>query len=284
MKKSGTPVSRRTVLNSSAAAMALAATPLGKAAAQAPAAAPHACPRLTPTGSPTLTACPPRAMRRWTRSTPVTSTGWKRPGASTLGISATMPTPISMPRRSWRMAACTAPSASTATWSVSIRRRAALVWSYRHNEKGRRGAPARHPAGAAPTGPTARRNASSMPPHQLSAGLHRRQDRACPIRSSARRHRSRSAQGLGSHRRSDSADRRASTPRRWSCVTLPWSAMPRPPPARAICSAWRRAAPASANGSSTTVPQKGEFGYDTWQAGQAETATNTGVWAMMAGR
>jgi len=31
-----------------------------------------------------------------------------------------------------------------------------------------------------------------------------------------------------------------------------------------------------------TVPQKGEFGYDTWiKAGQAETATNTGVWAMM---
>jgi quinoprotein glucose dehydrogenase len=30
-----------------------------------------------------------------------------------------------------------------------------------------------------------------------------------------------------------------------------------------------------------TVPQKGEFGYDTWQAGQAETATNTGVWAPM---
>jgi quinoprotein glucose dehydrogenase len=31
-----------------------------------------------------------------------------------------------------------------------------------------------------------------------------------------------------------------------------------------------------------TVPRKGEFGYDTWiKAGQAETATNTGVWAMM---
>jgi quinoprotein glucose dehydrogenase len=31
-----------------------------------------------------------------------------------------------------------------------------------------------------------------------------------------------------------------------------------------------------------TVPKKGEFGYDTWiKAGQAETATNTGVWAMM---
>ena len=31
-----------------------------------------------------------------------------------------------------------------------------------------------------------------------------------------------------------------------------------------------------------TVPKKGEFGYDTWiTPGQAETATNTGVWAMM---
>ena len=31
-----------------------------------------------------------------------------------------------------------------------------------------------------------------------------------------------------------------------------------------------------------TVPQKGEFGYDTWlKPGQAETATNTGVWAPM---
>jgi quinoprotein glucose dehydrogenase len=31
-----------------------------------------------------------------------------------------------------------------------------------------------------------------------------------------------------------------------------------------------------------TVPKKGEFGYDTWiKPGQAETATNTGVWAMM---
>jgi quinoprotein glucose dehydrogenase len=30
-----------------------------------------------------------------------------------------------------------------------------------------------------------------------------------------------------------------------------------------------------------TVPKKGEFGYDTWEAGQAETATNTGVWAPM---
>jgi quinoprotein glucose dehydrogenase len=30
------------------------------------------------------------------------------------------------------------------------------------------------------------------------------------------------------------------------------------------------------------VPKKGEFGYDTWiKAGQAETATNTGVWAPM---
>ena len=33
-----------------------------------------------------------------------------------------------------------------------------------------------------------------------------------------------------------------------------------------------------------TVPMKGEFGYDTWiKAGQAETATNTGVWAPMSG-
>ena len=30
-----------------------------------------------------------------------------------------------------------------------------------------------------------------------------------------------------------------------------------------------------------TVPKKGQFGYETWQAGQAETATNTGVWAPM---
>jgi quinoprotein glucose dehydrogenase len=31
-----------------------------------------------------------------------------------------------------------------------------------------------------------------------------------------------------------------------------------------------------------TVPRKGEFGYETWlKAGQAETATNTGVWAPM---
>jgi quinoprotein glucose dehydrogenase len=31
-----------------------------------------------------------------------------------------------------------------------------------------------------------------------------------------------------------------------------------------------------------TVPKKGEFGYDTWiKPGQAETATNTGVWAPM---
>jgi len=31
-----------------------------------------------------------------------------------------------------------------------------------------------------------------------------------------------------------------------------------------------------------TVPKKGEFGYDTWiKPGQAEGATNTGVWAMM---
>ena len=31
-----------------------------------------------------------------------------------------------------------------------------------------------------------------------------------------------------------------------------------------------------------TVPQKGEFGYDTWiKPGQAETATNTGVWAIL---
>ena len=33
-----------------------------------------------------------------------------------------------------------------------------------------------------------------------------------------------------------------------------------------------------------TVPKKGEFGYDTWiKPGQAETATNTGVWAPMSG-
>lgn len=33
-----------------------------------------------------------------------------------------------------------------------------------------------------------------------------------------------------------------------------------------------------------TVPQKGEFGYDTWiKEGQAEQATNTGVWAPMSG-
>ena len=38
MKKSGTPLTRRTVLNNSAAAMALAATPMGEALAQAPAA------------------------------------------------------------------------------------------------------------------------------------------------------------------------------------------------------------------------------------------------------
>jgi quinoprotein glucose dehydrogenase len=30
-----------------------------------------------------------------------------------------------------------------------------------------------------------------------------------------------------------------------------------------------------------TVPKKGQFGYDTWRPGQAETATNTGVWAPM---
>ena len=28
-----------------------------------------------------------------------------------------------------------------------------------------------------------------------------------------------------------------------------------------------------------TVPQKGEFGYDTWLEGSAEKQTNTGVWA-----
>ena len=33
-----------------------------------------------------------------------------------------------------------------------------------------------------------------------------------------------------------------------------------------------------------TVPQRGEFGYDTWlEAGSAENATNTGVWAPMSG-
>src|SRR5690606_20909860 len=31
-----------------------------------------------------------------------------------------------------------------------------------------------------------------------------------------------------------------------------------------------------------TVPKKGQFGYDTWlEPGQAESATNTGVWAPM---
>ena len=38
MKKTGTPLTRRTVLNNSAAVLALASTPLGEALAQAPAA------------------------------------------------------------------------------------------------------------------------------------------------------------------------------------------------------------------------------------------------------
>jgi len=40
-------------------------------------------------------------------------------------------------------------------------------------------------------------------------------------------------------------------------------------------------APASASGSSTPIPLKGEFGYDTWLDGSAEHTGNTGVWTQM---
>ena len=32
-----------------------------------------------------------------------------------------------------------------------------------------------------------------------------------------------------------------------------------------------------------TIPQRGEFGYDTWLEGSAEYNGNTGVWAQMSG-
>ena len=277
MKKSGTPVSRRTVLNNSAAAIALATTPLGKAMAQAPAAAP---------------AAPPAPDTNWI--------------ANANGLSATRYAPLdeinagnfNRLEEAWRFDTRDfgnhADSYFNATpilangrmyCTVGLNRdlvcidpaTGELLWSYRHNEKGRRGA----------------RQGSGWGCAYWTDG---KEERILYCTISYQLVSIDAKTGLPDPKFGDGTE--VDLRKDWDHTVDPIAPIVgiHAPPlvvrdVAVVGNASAGTGPGYLRGYDVrtgkrkwifhTVPMKGEFGYDTWQTGQAETATNTGVWAMM---
>ena len=277
MKKSGTPLTRRTMLNSSAAAVALAATPLGQSLAQAPAAAPAAA---APANT-DWTA--PSASNRAARYAPLDQinasnfnsleVAWRfktdnfgaRPDAffncTPLVVKGRMYATVGVQRE----LVCIDPANGQ------------LIWAYRHDEKGRSGA----------------RGGSGWGVGYWTDG---KEERILYVTISYQLISIDAKTGLPDPHFGDGTevdlrkdwdhpvDLRASVVGLHAAPTVCRDVV-------VVGAASASTGPGHIRGFDVrtgkrkwifhTVPQKGEFGYDTWGAGQPETATNTGVWAPM---
>ncbi len=273
MKKSGTPLTRRTVLNSSAAALALAATPLGRAVAQAPAAA-SAAPANTDWTAPSAT----NAATRYAPLDQINASNfnslevaWRfktdnygvRPDAffncTPLVVKGRMYATVGLQRQ----LVCIDPANGQ------------LIWSYRHDEKGRLGARGGSGWGVAYwTDGTEERILYVTISYQLIS-----------IDAKTGLPDPKFGNGTEVDLRLDwdhTVDPRASIVGLHAAPTVVRNTV-------VIGAASASTGPGHLRGFDVrtgkrkwifhTVPQKGEFGYDTWGPGQPETATNTGVWA-----
>jgi quinoprotein glucose dehydrogenase len=277
MKKSGTPLTRRTVLNSSAATLALAAMPLGKAIAQAPAAAPAAAaPANTDWTAPSAT----NAATRFAPLDQINASNFnslevawrfKTDNFGNHPDAFFNTTPLVVKGRMYatvglqRYLVCIDPATGQ------------LLWSYRHDEGDRRGARGGSGWGCAYwTDGTEERILYVTISYQL-------------ISIDAKTGLPDPHFGNGNE-----VDLRLD----WDHTVDPRQAIVGLHAAPTVCrdvvvvgAASASTGPGHIRGFDVrtgkrkwifhTVPQKGEFGYDTWKAGQAETATNTGVWAPM---
>ena len=277
MKKSGTPLTRRMMLNSSAAAVALAATPLGQSLAQAPAAAPAAPP--VPNSN-WLNNANGLSAQRYAAFDEINATNFNklevawRFDTRNYGNHADSyfnATPILANGRMYatvglnRDLVCIDPATGE------------LLWSYRHDEKGRQGA----------------RGGSGWGCAYWTDG---KEERILYCTISYQLVSIDAKTGLPDPHFGDGHE--VDLRNDWDHTVDPKARVVgiHAPPLVArdvavIGNASASTGPGYLRGYDVrtgkrkwifhTVPQKGEFGYDTWQAGQAETATNTGVWAMM---
>ena len=279
MKKSGTPLTRRTVLNTSAAMVALGATPLGKVMAQAP--APAAAPASTLPANTDWTA--PSASNAATRYAALDQisasnfnsleVAWRfktdnfgnRPDAffncTPLVVKGRMFATVGLLRE----LVCIDPATGQ------------LLWSYRHDEKGRTGA----------------RGGSGWGVSYWTDG---KEERILYVTISYQLISIDAKTGLPDPKFGDGheVDLRLD----WDHPVDPRGSVVGLHAAPTVCrdvvvvgAASASTGPGHIRGFDVrtgkrkwifhTVPQKGEFGYDTWGPGQPETATNTGVWAPM---
>jgi len=278
MKKSGTPLSRRAVLNSSAAAMALAATPLGRAGAQTPAAQ---APATAPTPD-TNWLCNANGLSA-TRYAPLDEisaanfnrleVAWrfKTENFGNHPDAYFNTTPILANGRMYatvglqRDLVCIDPATGE------------LLWSYRHDEKGRQGA----------------RGGSGWGCAYWTDG---KEERILYATVSYQLVSIDAKTGLPDPKFGDGHE--VDLRNDWDHTVDPKARVVgiHAPPlvvrnVAVVGNASASTGPGHLRGYDVrtgkrkwifhTVPQKGEFGYDTWKAGQAEGATNTGVWAMM---
>ncbi|MBV9551120.1 MAG: PQQ-binding-like beta-propeller repeat protein [Alphaproteobacteria bacterium] len=281
MKKSGTPLTRRTVLNNSAAAMALAATPMGEALAQAPAA--PAAGGLGGTAPANTDWTAPSATNRATRYAPLDQinasnfnsleVAWrfKTDNFGNHPDAFFNSTPLVVKGRMYatvglsRYLVCLDPATGQ------------ILWTYRHDEKGRTGA----------------RGGSGWGCAYWTDG---KEERILYVTISYQLISIDAKTGLPDPKFGDGTE--VDLRKDWDHTVDPRASIVGLHAAPTVC---RDVAVVGAASASTgpghirgydvrtgkrkwifhTVPQKGEFGYDTWQAGQAETATNTGVWAPM---
>jgi quinoprotein glucose dehydrogenase len=273
MKKSGTPLSRRMMLGTSAATVALAATPLGQSLAQAPAAAP------VPNTN-WLCNANDLSATRYAPFDEINATNFNklevawRFDTRNFGNHADSyfnATPILANGRMYctvglnRDLVCIDPATGE------------LLWSYRHDEKGRRGA----------------RQGSGWGAAYWTDG---KEERILYCTISYQLISIDAKTGLPDPKFGDGTE--VDLRNDWDHVVDPKApivGIHAPPLVVRDVAVVGNASASTGPGYLRaydvrtgkrkwifhTVPQKGEFGYDTWQAGQAEKATNTGVWAMM---
>jgi quinoprotein glucose dehydrogenase len=271
MKTSGTPLTRRAMLNSSAAAAVLAATLPGRSLAQAPA---SAAPANTDWTAPSAT----NAATRYAPLDQINATNfntmevaWRfktdnfgvRPDAffncTPLVVKGRMYATVGLNRQ----LVCIDPATGQ------------LIWSYRHDEKGRTGARGGSGWGVAYwTDGSAERILYVTISYQLIS-----------IDAKTGLPDPHFGDGTEVDLRKDwdhTVDPRASIVGLHAAPTVVRDTV-------VVGAASASTGPGHLRGFDVktgkrkwifhTVPQKGEFGYDTWGPGQPETATNTGVWA-----
>jgi len=279
MKKSGTPLTRRTVLNNSAAAIALAGAPLSEALAQAPAAPAG----LGGTAPPNTDWTAPSATNRATRYAPLDQVNaanfntmevawrFKTDNFGNHPDAFFNSTPLVVKGRMYatvglqRYLVCIDPANGQ------------LLWTYRHDENGRLGARGGSGWGVAYwTDGTEERILYVTISYQLIS-----------VDAKTGLPDPKFGNGKEVDLRLDwdhTVDPRAPIVGLHAAPTVVRNTV-------VVGAASASSGPGHIRGFDVhtgkrkwifhTVPQKGEFGYDTWQPGQAETATNTGVWAPM---